>query len=424
MTTAEAAAKIVKPYWFQEATIDAIDDGIRYIVLLGGTGAGKTWWIPSWLAYLISRDHTAGNGKGARYLAIGCTSDMANDVILPEIQERFKGTTLEGHYHISGRRYELPTGGNIYLRSAEKPYRIEGHHVRGCVLDEPSEMKSLIWPIVMRRTALHRAPTLFSGYPTNMGWYYESLYVPWTKGDPAIRIFEFPSTANPLYPAEEMERAQRTLPDWLFDMAYLGKFRKPYGLVYPGLGAKHYINGFDIPDEWPTYVIVDPAVHYGALFFAWNQGKWFIYDEYYDEEVRSAKEYAEAMLAKVQGDPQGWIYDPARLTDAVNLANEGCGPFYKAANAIRPGIVTVTGVINEDRLRIFRRCEVTADQAAKYRWPTDPLSGKIISSADKPIKKYDDLMDCLRYGLHTMEGVPLEEQGMESLDLGEQISPY
>ena len=418
--------KVIDPYWFQSKTLDAIDEGIRYTVMLCGTGAGKTWWIPAWLFYLISRDSAADNGKGARYLAIGCTSDMVNDMILPEVIERFKGTeNFEGHYHISGRRYELPSGGNIYFRSAEKPYRIEGQHVRGAVLDEPSEMKSLIWPIVMRRTALYRAPVLFTGYPTNMGWYYENLYVPWKAGAKDITVIEAPSTANPDYPKEEFESAKRTLPTWLFEMAYLGKFRKPFGLVYPDFDDSCYVEPFDIPEDWPTYAIVDPGVHYGALFMAWNQGVYYVYNEYYEEQVKSAPEYAEAMLAKVEGVNQGWLYDPARLTDAVNLAAAGCGPFYKAMNPVRPGIVTLTGLIKTGRFKVMRgRTPAFNDMMAKYRWPTDPVTGKVVDGVENPIKKYDHLPDCARYAAFTLESAPLEERGTMEVDLGEEISPY
>ena len=449
-----APEKIITPYWFQEETLDAIDALIRYIVMLCGTGAGKTWWSPPWLAYLINRDVEAGYGKGARYIALGVTGDMVRDMMLPVIEEHFKDTNLEGHYHITERRYELPTGGNIFLRSADKPHRIEGHHVRGMVVDEPSEMKALIWPIIMSRTAFYRAPVLFCGYPTNMGWYYESLYVPWQKGDPSIAVIEAPSTANPLYPKEEMERAKRTLPAWLYEMRWEGKFRKPFGLVYPDFGPDCHVDPFDIADDWPTYVWVDPAVHYGALFAAWNRGVFYIYNEYYKEIVQSAAEYSRDMLALVEGCNQGWIHDPARLTDVVNLVTyEGCpecgeqlltaaypfvcphcnsrvvqplqcGPFYRANNAVQPGIITLTGLIKTGKFKVMRgRTPVFNDMMAKYRYPTDPATGKVVPNAN-PLKIYDDLPDCARYGVHTLVSAPLEERDTLVVDLGEEISNY
>ena len=44
--TTEAPEKIITPHWFQEETLDAVDALIRYIIMIGGTGAGKTFWEP------------------------------------------------------------------------------------------------------------------------------------------------------------------------------------------------------------------------------------------------------------------------------------------------------------------------------------------------------------------------------------------
>jgi len=429
-----APGKVVTPYWFQEKTLDLLDRGVRFIAMRLGTGAGKTWWAPRFLAYLISRDVAAGKGKGARYLDIGRTYRMTNDILVPELVDCFAGTNLEGYYHASKEIYELPTGGKVYFRSADKPYRIEGHHTRGALLDEPSEMPALIWTIAQRRTGYFQAPVLLTGYPTNAGWYHQEIYVPWESGDPDYAVIMGASTENPDYPEEEFERARRTLPDWEFDMSYLGKAVKPRGLVYPDFGPHLFVDPFDIPSDWPTYAIVDPAVQYGALMMAWNRGIYYVYNEYYNEVVQSAEEYAKEMLDLVEAErvnmpglrrQTSWIYDPARLTDVVNLAAHGCGPFYKADNAVRPGIITLTGLIKTDRFKVMRgRCPTFCDQMGRYRWPTDPASGKIIEGVEKPIKKDDDLPDCARYGVHTLEGEPLTERGMVVFNDEREISRY
>ena len=439
MTTI-APEKTVHPYWFQQATlpIDDLDGELssseewsygtdaRFIAMMGGTGGGKTFWGPRWLADRIMRDYRDGNGKEAQYIVVGRTHRMTIDILVPELRKCFKDTYLEGAWHASKSSYTIPsTGGTIYFRSADEPYRIEGFHTRGIWVDEPSEMPALIWIVVQSRVGLYQAPVLFTGYPTDMGWYYESIFKPWENGDPDYCCVQFDSTENPMYSQKEMDRAKATLPGWLYDMRHRGKFRKPFGLVYPDFDASCYVEPFDIPEDWPTYAIVDPGVHYGALFMAWNQGVYYVYNEYYEEQVKSAPEYAEAMLAKVEGVNQGWLYDPARLTDAVNLAAAGCGPFYKAMNPVRPGIVTLTGLIKTGRFKVMRgRTPAFTDMMAKYRWPTDPVTGKVVDGAENPIKKYDHLPDCARYGAHTLESAPLEERGIMEVDLGEEISPY
>jgi len=418
----QAVGKEVRALWFQTATLDAVDAGVRYIAMMGGTGGGKTWWGPSWLAYLIARDYAAGNGKGARYIALGRTYRMSTDILVPELMDRFQGTTLEGHYHAAKETYELPTGGTIYFRSADKPYRIEGHHTRGMWADEPSEMPALIWTIIQARTGFHQAPVLFTGYPTNMGWYNQSIFKPWEAGDPDYCVIQFESTDNPMYPRAEMERARATMPAWMFEMRYRGQFARPSGMVYPKFGTHLFVEPFDIPEDWPTFVGIDPAVFYGALMVAWHDGIYYAYNEYYVRQVRSAPAHAKDMLSKVEGINQGWIYDPARLTDIVNLIPEGCGPFFQADNAVNAGITTTTRVIAGE-LKVMRgRCPTFCDQMGKYRYPVDEATGEIIG--EKPIKKDDDLPDCIRYILHTLEGAPLAERSTLVYDDRQEISTY
>lgn len=410
-------AKIIEPRWYQERTLDS---KARFIAMLGGTGGGKTWWGPIWLAHLIDRHRKEGRSKGARYLVLGRTADMVRDIMVPEIEGHYKGTNLEGVYHKQSRIYELPTGERLYCRSADEPLRIEGHHFMGAWVDEPSQMAALVWVILQARTGYHEAPILFTGYPTGMTWYYYDLYKQWEAGNTDYEMIEFSSIDNPDYPKEEYERAKATLPDWLFAMRYDGKFRKPMGLVYPEFGPDLFVDPFDVPKDWPTFVGLDPGVYFGALFCAWHDGIYYAYAEYFVDYVRPAEEHRGELLDRVKGMLQGWIYDPARITDVVDI---GVGPLYKANNAVSAGIVTLTGLIKTERFKVMRgRCPNLVDQMGKYRYPTDATTGMI--SKETPVKKDDHLPDCARYMVHTIEGAPLEEQAIIVHEDRHEISSY
>ena len=402
--SSNVAEKVVEPYPYQERTLDS---EARFIVLLGGTGGGKTWWGPVWLANQIATDQEAGV-EDARYLALGPTSEMARDQMLPYLVEHYKGTALEGEWQAQARIYQLPTGGRIYFRSADKPERIEGHHFRAAWIDEPGQMKGLIWPIIQGRTGYHKAKVLFTGYPWSMNWYYHEIFKRWESGDPDYDVIQFRSIDNPTYPVDEYERAKATLPGWMFDMRYDGKFRKPAGLVYPEFTEALFVEPFDIPHNWPVYIGLDPSVFYGGLFLAWNDGTYYAYSDYYTEILTSASEHARELLARVRGIVQAWIYDPARLTDVNELAQYGVGPLAKADNAVLTGIGTVTGIIKTGRLKVMRgRCPALVDQMEGYSFPTDKVTGEV--ATENPIKKDDHLPDCLRYILHTLEGAKVEE---------------
>lgn len=413
------SGKTVKPYWFQERTLES---RARYIVMLGGTGGGKTWWGPIWLSRRIEADLEAGV-EGARYLAIGPTSEMTRDQMVPALEQHYQGTRLQGIYWKQSNVYELMTGGKIYFRSADKPERIEGHHVRAAWIDEPGQMKPMIWPIVQARTGFYRAPVLFTGYPLSQNWYYHDVYKSWEAGDTDYEVIQFRSVDNPDYPREEYERARATLPAWMFDMRYDGKFRKPFGLVYPEFGEGLFCEPFEIPDGWPVYVGIDPGVFYGALFLAWNDGTYYAYADYYTEVLTPAAQHAQAIRERLRGQVQGFIYDPARLTDVNELAQHGIAPLYKANNAVLAGIGTATAVIKSGRLKVMRgRCPDFVDQMERYSFPTDPTTGNV--AKENPIKKDDHLPDCYRYIVHTLEGAPAEKRETVTYYDPVVISPY
>jgi len=413
--------KEVRPYWFQQR---ALDSTARFTVLLGGTGGGKTWFAPIWIAQRVAADVEAGMGSDARYLVLGPTADMVRDILVPFFVECYKDTYLAGDFAIQAAIYTLPTGGKIYFRSADQPLRIEGHQFRAACVDEPSQMKALIWPVIQARTAMYRAPILFTGYPTNMGWYFHDVFQAWKRGDRDFNVIQFKSTDNPLYPRDEFEKARARLPEWMFKMRYLGEFTKPAGLVYPDFNETCFVDPVDVESDWPAWGILDPGVFFFGLFVAWHDGVYYAYSDYYTETVRPAQEHAQELLARVRGSVRAWIYDPARITDVVDLAQHGIGPLRKANNAVLPGIATLTGLIREGRFKVMRgRCPNFVDQMEKYSFPTDAMSGDV--RTENPIKKDDHGPDCARYLAATLEGADVSPQ-TETLtyDDWEAISPY
>lgn len=414
-------SKTYKLYPFQR---HAWESKARYVALCGGTGGGKTYFGPLWLTNKIAQDQVQGTANGARYLALAPTVEMARDLLAPTLRKHYQGTALEGEYLIQANTYTLPTGGVVYFRSADKPERIEGHHVNAAWVDEPGQMKALIWPIIQARTGFHKAQVLFTGYPWDMGWYYGEIFKKWEQGDPDYDVIRFRSTDNPEYPKTEYERAKRTLPPWLFEMRYEGQFRKPMGLVYPEFGMNLFCDPFPIPAGWPVFVGLDPGVFFGALFLAWQDGTWYAFSDYYCETVRPAHEHAQELLSRKEGLVQGWVYDPARITDVTDLAPYGIGPLVQGSNPVLAGISTATGVIRTGRLKVMRgRCPNFVDQMEKYSFPTDTSTGNV--ARENPIKKDDHLPDCFRYVVHTVEGTRVEEEkALVVYDDAEDISPY
>jgi len=373
--------------------------------MLGGTGGGKTWWGPVWLAKKILQHRDMGLGDGAQYIVAGATDRMVRDILVPTLEEHYKGTFLEGEYKSQANLYYLPTGGIIYFRSAEHPLRIEGIHAMAAWMDEPSQMKALVWPVMQSRVGLNEGPILFTGYPTNMGWYYQDIFKVWKGGDPDYDVIQFRSIDNPQYPKSEWNRAKRTLPDWLFKMRYMGQFQKPLGLVYPDFGESLFVEPFEIPKEWPVFVGIDPSTLFGALFIAFDGYTYYVYSDYFVDYLRTAKEHAKEISDRLKGTLVGHIYDPARIADVNELRQHGIWPLYRGANEVMAGVSKVGEIIKSGRLKVLRGSAPNfVDQMEKYSFPTDVVTGNI--AKENPIKIDDHLPDCLRYILYTLEGAP------------------
>jgi len=62
--------------------------------MLGGTGGGKTWWGPVWLAKKILQHRDMGLGDGAQYIVAGATDRMVRDILVPTLEEHYKGKQI------------------------------------------------------------------------------------------------------------------------------------------------------------------------------------------------------------------------------------------------------------------------------------------------------------------------------------------
>ena len=93
----------------------------------------------------------------------------------------------------------------------------------------------------------------------------------------------------------------------------------------------------------------------------------------------------------------GWVGDPAGKQQMAELRRQGLsvGP---ANNDVMAGIDTVYSLFQAGRLKVFRTLTGARDELAGYVWKR--TAGGF---GDQPVKERDDLMDALRYALHTRE---------------------
>jgi hypothetical protein len=280
----------------------------RFIVVLAGTQGGKTAFGPRWLAAEIAQQ-----GAGD-YIAVTASYDLFKLKMLPVLREAFEHTLGIGRYWAGDRIIELkdpdrgflaqraddPMWGRIILRSAESGGGLESTTAKGAWLDEAGQERftTETWEAVLRRLSLNKGRCLLTTTIYNLGWVKTRLYDK-RESDPAIDIIQFDSIANPAFPQDEWERAQRDLPAWKFHMFYRGQFERPAGLIYdsfkdyPAVDGGHLSPRFAIPDEWQRYMGLDfGGINTAALFYAEEPEtkRLYLYREYLAGN-RTAKEH-------------------------------------------------------------------------------------------------------------------------------------
>lgn len=248
----------------------------RFVVMLAGTQGGKTCYGVHWLYDEICRQ-----GEGD-YLAITATFPLLKLKMLPEFLYVFDTLLHLGTWKESDKVYQFKDGKTrVIFGSATNPESIESATAKAAWLDEAgqSQFRREAWEAVQRRLSINQGRALFTTTLYGFGWLKTELYDKWKDGDEDIEVIQFESTANPVFPKEEYERARKTLPPWKFSLFYKGEYEKPAGLIYDSFDQRVcIIDRMPIPKEWLVYVGHDfGGANPAAMFYAQDPGTGFFY---------------------------------------------------------------------------------------------------------------------------------------------------
>ncbi len=293
----------------------------RFVFMLAGTQGGKTSFGPWWL-YREIYDKAVGKGPGD-YLAVTSSFDLFKLKMLPEMRTVFERLLKVGRYWAGDMVIELrdpssgkfwakqasdPMWGRIVLRSAASEGGLESSTAKAAWLDEVGQegFRLEAWEAILRRLSIHQGRLLATTTLYSVGWLKQQVYDRWLSGDPNFDIIQFTSILNPLFPREEYERAEQTLPTWKFRMFYKGEFDRPPGLIYSDYDESIHLvhKPFIIPPQWPRYVGLDPgSVNEWGVWVAEDPSThtYFIYRET-ELGYLTSSEKAEKLLALAKGE--------------------------------------------------------------------------------------------------------------------------
>lgn len=405
----------------------AWDSKKRFIFVLAGTQGGKTSFGPWWLWREIQ------NLGAGDYLAATSSYDIFKLKMLPEMINVFIHILDIGRYWSGDKVIELkdpktgrfranlssdPMWGRIILRSASSEGGLESTTAKAAWLDEvgQDEFRVTAYEAVLRRLSIHGGRILATTTIYNLGWMKQLVYDAWQQGDPDIDVIQFPSTLNPAFPHHEFERMRDRMPGWKFRMFYEGLYARPAGLIYSDFvdeyRAKggHKVEPFDIPQEWPRFVGIDPgAVNTAILWIAVDvqHNVLYVYRESL-EGGKSTREHASQALNianKYAENVVIWaVGAKSEEQQRMDWYEAGVAAIAPPVHDVESGIDKVIELLRQHRVFFFDTLRGVLDELATYSRVLDDMGEPTEKIKNK--EKFHRL-DALRYGVlgtqHTYE---------------------
>lgn len=349
------ADPIGKPVPYHRGQEIAYDSERRIVALVMGSQAGKTCFIPWWLWREIQR---CGGGD---YIAATSTYDLFKLKMLPSLLFAFVQILGIGRYWSGLRVIEIadPSNGlfmasraddpmyaRIILRSADSEGGLESATAKAAVLDEAGQDRFDLdaWKAVKRRLALTQGRTLVTTTLYEMSWIDSEIIDKAQAGgstiletqhggeieftdnpDKDIALIQCDSIVNPLYPHEEYEDAQDTMPNDEFQAFYRGRRVASRLLVYDCFDKDlNQCPRFEIPSGvGRRWLGLDFGPVNTVGFYLWEDttavpSMFYLY-RIYRGGGRTGKQHAEHMLDGEPGIPECYGGAPGRTEENWRL---------------------------------------------------------------------------------------------------------
>jgi hypothetical protein len=427
---------------FHEGQNEVWESPRRITAMCAGTQSGKTVLGPWWLKRQIDK---LGGGD---YYAVTATYDLFNLKLLPELQRVWEGVLGRGRYwggntrvmeiadpetgEFQAKRSTDPMWGRIILRSADSKGGLESGTAKAAWLDEAGQDRFTLaaWRAIRRRLSLYRGDVLITTTLYNLGWLKQQIIDKATDdGDVRvryldngaeieitdnerenIRLVQFDSIANPMFPIEEYEEARSTMPDDEFTMFYRGRVARLRALIYDcyddTLGVS-VVPSFPIPDRWPKAVGVDPVgADIAALWIALDPdlSQVHVYREYVAPFGETTGGHVENVLELSQGEvvdiwAGGGPSERQARTDWTGAGISALGLVDPPNIPVWSGIERVYSLIKPRRLVVHACCENLRAEMGSYQRLRDRAGNLTDTIKDK---EQFHLLDCLRYIIATV----------------------
>lgn len=150
--------------------------------------------------------------------------------------KHFLPRELVKEVHLTEKYIELVNGSSIWIKSGDNPDTLRGEGIDFLVIDEAALVRKDVWEEALRPALSDkRGKAVFISTPAGHNWFFDL----WTRGqDKAFSEYQswrLPTSVNPYIQYEEIQEAQRSLPELVFRQEYLAEFLSDVGAVFRGI---------------------------------------------------------------------------------------------------------------------------------------------------------------------------------------------
>ena len=278
--------------------------------------------------------------------------------------------------------------------------KIRGMTAYGAYINEGSLSNEEVFDEIKSRCSGFGARILVDTNPDNPEHWLKKDYI--DNKDKSILSYNFTIFDNNFLNDRYRDNIIATTPTGMFtDRNIYGKWVSGDGVIYQDFDArKHYVKG--IPSDFDEYVAgVDWGYsHYGVIVvLGIKDGIYYLIKEIAEQFKEIDWWVEQAQGVKEQYKAVTFYCDSARPEYVARFAEEGL-EVYNANKEVLSGIETVAKMFKANRFFICDDVKRFREEIYSYIW----------DKQDKPKKENDDVMDGIRYAIHTHENDKVQIQ--------------
>ena len=374
----------------------SIPSHIRYVILKGGRGSGKSRnVVPKFIK------DTFYKSLKPNILVVQKTFASIKDASYENIVQSIERLGLTDCFTITKSPMQIVnnlTGAKFIFRGLDKPEKLKSIEGVGKVLIEEADLLTErdfeILDLSIRGADDIKIYSLFN--PCAPTTFIKKEFIDKPRDDTYIHhstYLDNPYLGKSFY--AKMERLKLENPK-MYEIDGLGQFGVIEGLIYSNFEVKEFDED-DVCDK-PRYGLDWGWVHPAAVIkTALKNETLYIIDEIYESYLENEKLY-EKIKAK------GWnnflIYaDCAEPKSIQTLNNLGCRLL--PVNKKSAGVVEQIKQMQGFKIVVHPRCKNVITELYSYKWKTD----KNGDSLEIPVDVGDDALDAIRYSLNDVLSV-------------------